>query len=268
MLNCIVPRGILCAIERRFGNVFSSIAPDFCFAYRCLEIVDSILFFDKAPLIHYSTSRSTGEGYMRGISSQDTSDFLASVSSTGMNFATPVPEFHTVMNSVLHEYCTVRAETKSKKFPEVDWFNYLGTMDRGISPIRNQKLAAEMRELLRKKGWTVSARCAWWTLKFGALITRYPIGAWRQAMMFMFASAPTKPAWMFFARFGLRPPASRWFGFESSTEAIEFATMFPRRRSSGLGHLWRLMEPIDSSTRAAVREAPSGPTRSGGTVPR
>ena len=43
MMNCIVPRRVLAVIHRRFGNVFTSIAPDFNFCFRCLDLEDSIL---------------------------------------------------------------------------------------------------------------------------------------------------------------------------------------------------------------------------------
>ena len=34
MMNCIVPRGHFAQLEQRFGAVFGSISPDFCFCYR------------------------------------------------------------------------------------------------------------------------------------------------------------------------------------------------------------------------------------------
>jgi glycosyltransferase involved in cell wall biosynthesis len=47
MMNCIVPRRIFEVIHRRFGNVFTSIAPDFNFCFRCLDVEESIIIYYK-----------------------------------------------------------------------------------------------------------------------------------------------------------------------------------------------------------------------------
>ena len=75
MLNCIVPRRVFENISARFGNVFTSIAPDFNFCFRCLDLEDSILFYDKSPLFHYALDRSNGASASRGESTADTDDF-------------------------------------------------------------------------------------------------------------------------------------------------------------------------------------------------
>src|SRR5687768_2353731 len=80
MLNCFVPRTILNTIHARFGNIFSSISPDWNFAYRSLDTVDSILFLHKALLVHYATNRSTGESAHRGIRNAALEQFIKDVS--------------------------------------------------------------------------------------------------------------------------------------------------------------------------------------------
>jgi hypothetical protein len=105
MLNCIVPRVVFDRIRARFGNVFSSIAPDFNFCARCLDIEDSILFFDKSPLFHYALNRSLGASASRGEMTPDNADFTANlpVDNSIRNYATPIPSLITAVNAAFNE---------------------------------------------------------------------------------------------------------------------------------------------------------------------
>ena len=68
MLNSIVPRRLLEEIDHVYGNVFASIAPDHCFAYRCLDRVDSIVYWDRVAIVQQALSRSNGYSQIRGSS--------------------------------------------------------------------------------------------------------------------------------------------------------------------------------------------------------
>ena len=48
MMNNCAPRTVLEGIAKRFGSVFASISPDYNFCFRCLEVVDAILYYDAA----------------------------------------------------------------------------------------------------------------------------------------------------------------------------------------------------------------------------
>lgn len=150
MLNCCVPRQIIEIMRQRFGNVFSSIAPDYYFAYRCLSLVDSILYYDKAALVHYALERSNGAAQSRGITSKDNADFMANLS-VPFNFAAPVPGFKTVTNTVMHEYCLVKSETGSPKFRDVDRGKYLLNVSMEIMQFEETELKQEMQALLSEQ---------------------------------------------------------------------------------------------------------------------
>jgi hypothetical protein len=47
MMNCCVPREVFEKVSSVYGRVFDSISPDFHFAYSCLAVLDSILYYDK-----------------------------------------------------------------------------------------------------------------------------------------------------------------------------------------------------------------------------
>jgi len=153
MLNCIVPRKVLDAIRDRFGNHFAPIAPDWNFCYRALEIVDSILFHDKAALIHYAQQRSNGQSSHYGITNEAYSRFRQDLGSLPVNFAAPFPEIVTVWNAIISEYCHAKEVTQSPKFPELDLYNYGKVLAWGIDQILDPQRREEMRERLSARGW-------------------------------------------------------------------------------------------------------------------
>ena len=153
MMNCIAPRGHFAELEKRFGAVFGSISPDFCFCYRSLATVDSILYFDKALLIQYALDRSQGASYARGEDTQDRVDFAGQLGSTEMNYAAPVPAFQTIRNAIFHEYAFVKAESGSPRFPEIDPRAYMAAMLEDFTQIENRAVRKQMLAVLRDNGW-------------------------------------------------------------------------------------------------------------------
>ena len=154
MLNCIVPRRVIEEIRRRFGNVFTSIAPDFNFCFRCLDIEDSILFYDNSPLFHYAQDRSNG-AVVRGESTPDTVDFEANlpVDNSIRNYATPIPSLITATNAVFNEYLIYKKETGSARFVDVDVQKYLRANATEIAEVPDPQLRAQMHALLVKHGY-------------------------------------------------------------------------------------------------------------------
>ncbi len=155
MLNCLVPRTVLETIKERFGNFFASIAPDWNFAYRSLEVVDSILFYDKAALVHYAQHRSNGQGAHFGIVNEAYAKFIEDLGSLPVNFAAPFPEVVTVWNAIISEYCHVKDVTRSPKFPDLDMDKYIQALAVGIDSIKDPQRRQSMRDLLsaREHRW-------------------------------------------------------------------------------------------------------------------
>jgi glycosyltransferase involved in cell wall biosynthesis len=155
MLNCVVPRITIEAIKARFGNVFSSLAPDWNFAYRVLELLDSILFLHKALLVHYSQVRSNGENVNRGISDGTYGQYLKDLP-TPMNIDAPYPEIITVWNAVINEYVFVKKESGSAKFPNLNMKRYSDALAFGIKSIEGAETRKKMSDMLRARGWKPS----------------------------------------------------------------------------------------------------------------
>lgn len=153
MLNCIAPRDVLNAVQGRFGNIFSLIAPDWNFCYRALEMVDSILFHDKAALVHHAQHRSNGQGAHYGIMNEAYTRFVQGLGELPVNFGAPYPEIVTVWNSIISEYCRAKEATHSPKFPELNLYNYGRVLAWGIDQIRDPQRREEMRGHLSARGW-------------------------------------------------------------------------------------------------------------------
>ena len=153
MLNCMVPRRILNDIKGRFGNVFSSIAPDFNFCFRSLVTEKRIVFCDSAFFIHYALHRSNGASTARGEMTADHADFLANVGRSVVYTSAPIPELVTVLNAIIHEYCAVKEETRSPKMPDVDWANYLLYLASEIDQVADTQRRLAMQAILASRSW-------------------------------------------------------------------------------------------------------------------
>lgn len=152
MLNCLVPRTVLCALRARFGQYFDSYAPDFNFCYRALALEDDIVFYDAALLIHYAFSRSNGASVSRGEMSKDRADYMAHINQARGYYATPIPRILSVHNAIAHEYCLVREETRSPQFPPLDKERYLRAIAGELYQMVNPQVRAETEALLAAHG--------------------------------------------------------------------------------------------------------------------
>ncbi|HEY5286835.1 MAG TPA: glycosyltransferase [Solirubrobacteraceae bacterium] len=196
VMNCIVPRTVLEAVAERFGSLFASISPDHCFGFRCLDVVERIIYHDACPLIHYGLSSSNGATYARGVRSAAVEDFQSHLGGTQMNASAPVPGFHSITNAVVNEYCFVRDEAASRKLPPVDWTRYLGVMARETSQLEDPQLREQMRALLDEHGWQ-GKRLRYRILRArdaGGLLVRYPRPFLRMLRLALAARAPARMA--------------------------------------------------------------------------
>jgi len=235
MLNCIVPRPVLRRIHDRFGNVFSSISPDMNFCCRCVELENSILFYDKAPIFHYALNRSNGASATRAEMTADYADFTANlpVHNSMPNFATPIPQLKTVVNYALHEYCLFKQQTNSDKFFDLDMQKYLEANANELNEVADPELKAEMRALLIANGYREA------TTNGQPTATRIGFARRLRSKIKRLLTAPaTTPAWLFLARtLAIRPPGENSFEFAGLEEAIDYARNISRgnlsrRRSS------------------------------------
>lgn len=153
MINCAVPKTTFDKIEQTFGRVFESISPDFCFAYKCLDLSDYFLFYDSSVIISYGIYRSNGNGVAKGVYPQDTKDFFALLKEQGIVpfDASPIPGLLTVNNAIIHEYCFVKERACSNKFVPINMPNYLQSINQEINSFENSELRQQMLSLFNEQ---------------------------------------------------------------------------------------------------------------------
>ena len=234
MLNCAVPVAVLDGVRSRFGSLFLSISPDFCFAFRCLAVVPGLLFWDRSPLVHYAMSRSNGASTARGVPSADSTDFLRNMGDTPLNYAAPVPAFRTVHNAAIHEYSVVRRELGPGVLPEVDRDRYLEAIAAEVSQMEPTAFRAEMERLLAAEGPRRGSPSRTQVLR---RLKRLTAGL---------SAPPLQPIWRGLAR-RLRwwPPGENALELPSVEAALEHARRCPRRRHPSALHLRVLLGPLD-----------------------
>ena len=221
MLNSIVPVVHLEKIRAVFGNVFDSVAPDFCFAYRTLSQVDSIRYVDESLLVHGSIARSNGASYARGQLSPDHADFVAKLGGGSLNPAAPVPGFETVSNTIISEYELIRHQTGLPKFVPVDMDAYFARMEVEISEIHEPSVSRRMRALFNDSGGaSLAVPRSTWRRRLQRLPSRRPSYLVSALLAAAVSSWPTKWLWRWV---GAKPPRTRWFRFRDAEEAFEFA---------------------------------------------
>ena len=224
MLNCIVPRVVFDRIRQRFGNVFSSIAPDFNFCVRCLDTEDSILFFDKSLLFHYALNRSLGASALRGKMTPEHEDFTANlpVDNATRNYATPIPSLITAVNAAFNEYLSHKQQTNSARFFAVDLQEYLAANALEVNEARDPKLRDAMMALLVEHGYQKSA-------PESAKSASKLFSKLRRAPKKLTSGAQTKAAWLFLSRhLGIKPPGEVEFVFWRLDEALDYARNISR----------------------------------------
>jgi hypothetical protein len=229
MLNSIVPVAHLQKIRAVFGNVFDSVAPDYCFAYRTLSQVDSIRYVDESFLVHGSTARSNAASIARGQSSPASADFVAKLRGGSLSPAAPVPGFDTCANVMTSEYESIRLQTGQPEFVAVDIDAYFARIEVEISKIREPSVSRRMTALLHaSRGTPFEVPRSTWRLRLQRLPSRRPTYLVSVLLAAAVSSWPTKRLWRWV---GAQPPRTRWFEFRDPEEAFEFAQS-PGRRPS------------------------------------
>jgi glycosyltransferase involved in cell wall biosynthesis len=233
MLNCVVPRVVFDKVKDRFGSVFESISPDWNFCFRVLSLEDSVIYFDKAMLVHYALARSNGQGMERGVETKDHADFLANLQ-TRLNAAAPIPEITTVWNAIIHEYCEVKRDTNSSRFPELDMTKYVQALAQGISWMEDPFRRREMETILQSRGSQLLAETGSSTRTItiadtGATGDKLESNIQESTRLRSVTEPSVQSMWLRLGKyFGVRPQGGKRLRFETAEQALDYAIRFPR----------------------------------------
>jgi hypothetical protein len=235
-----VPRALLEEIDKAYGNVFASIAPDHCFGYRCLDRVDSILHLDRVLIVQRAMWRSNGYSQTRGLVNADHTDFLRELRGARINKHAPVPELLTVTNAAYNEYEYVRGEPASSKLAPPRRHFYLGTNARDVERLEDPQLRARMRDVLSEHGWSK------WTR------VRYLLGLSASAAGY-YGRRPRA----LLGRLRGQPLSRTEFG--DSAQALAYALEHPGAPSAEAHHLWPLMSRPGAAHDLTMTSLKGGP---------
>jgi hypothetical protein len=241
MMNSLAPVSVVNGVRTRFSKVFGSVSPDYVFAFRALEVCDTILFLDQPLMAHRAQLHSNGESYARGRGAEAEMDFAEHLRSHGvaMNHATPMPEVRSIVNAMLNEYCVVLHEVGPKsRFPPLDMSSYIRALHHDIELIESPEAREYMRSQLPVQEHTP--------------VTSVPIRM-RARRAIQQVSARPRLATLFreLQRRGLRPTAGPWTRFSCAEDAMRFLEDAPRPAPAWPYHMH---DVLDGS---AVIETPS-----------
>jgi hypothetical protein len=245
--NGIVPRETVEAVRARYGSVFDSIAPDYCFAFRCLQMVDRILYLDRSCGVQWALDRSHGFSQARGTATKDRLDFIADLGGRHLNVCTPLPEVDLGMNAIFNEYFFVQAEPASTKLPAVRKSGYLAALAGSVAMLDDPGARERGAAAVAGEGWRwrgargrASLRRLWRLVRFfgrrPATLLRRLAGLWQR-------TAVGRALWRWAIGRGATPPAGAWLTFTSQHEALDRARGEPPRRARDFSHVPTLFEP-------------------------
>lgn len=153
MLNSIAPRAQLQNLRDRYGSIFDSVSPDYCYCFRSLTQKSTIVYYDKSILISYAHDRSNGANTSRGTESADHNDFVKTQSFGAINRLTPVPALMTVGNAVVNEYNFVRERLSDRALPEISTSHYLNFLAAEVRDYEDNTKTLACLETLKRAGW-------------------------------------------------------------------------------------------------------------------
>lgn len=242
MLNSVSPVEHLESLSTRFGDVFGSVSPDFCFAYRTLGTRDSIVYYDRSCLVHYALDRSNGANYARGGSSPDSLDFLTLMEGGELSYASPIPGVHSLLNATIHEYALVREELGGDRLPSIDLDAYKTAISRDLQQLEDEAQRNEGLRLLSEHGWSgFPSRRALAVKLFREKGVRGIAAAVGSRVQQAATSGLAGVMWLALAQWGIRAPGGHRLIFRSREEALSYAARFPRRPTRSRIHLHPLL---------------------------
>jgi hypothetical protein len=247
MTNCLVPRGVVEAVQRDFGSCFASTAPDYCFAFRSLNVVDAVLYIDASCGVQYGFDRSHGFSQARGAKTQDRLQFIADLGGDHLNVTTPLPHLDVAMNAVYNEYFFVQSEAAGAKPRPVTRSGYLASLAASVTMLDDPADRADALQVLVAEGWRWrGSRGRAWLRRRSRLLSffmRRPGTLLRRMAGLWQRTAVGRAFWRLAIARGATPPAGVWLAFETREAALERARGRSPRRARDVSHVPILFEP-------------------------
>lgn len=217
LLNTLVPVPTLVRIRSVYPRVCDTIAPDYSFCLKFLDVVDHYVFFDKPLLLQHALTRSNGRSFTTGRPSSERIDFLNNLPPGQVfNACAPIPEIPVAVNTAVHEYESMRRRGPRRSFPPLDLPRYYARLRDQVGQLED--LDARRHFLALIPDTTSAHPSAERRTPVAARIRR----ATRRLLWPVFGAAFNR-TWRYCAQSGWTPPGMRWLTFENSDSAREIA---------------------------------------------
>lgn len=122
-LNSFVKSSMIEGIRRKYGSVFSGLAPDYAFLFRFLDTSADYVYIPETLLLSQGEDRSNGRAFKTGMHNQDSRDFLRKIEQEQGEWLRYGPiknDVFLLSNVVLREYDIVKEVNKSTTLPAID----------------------------------------------------------------------------------------------------------------------------------------------------
>jgi hypothetical protein len=158
---------------------------------------------------------------------------------------TPVPEFFTGWNAMIHEYCFVKSQSRTDKFPDLDLQDYFGLLRRELNRFSDPELKAQYLELLTSKGFSEPAFQATPSARSFSGLASPSQKTIARRFKDVLASKPTWSFWWFlFQHLGVRMPWGLLDRFPAIENAIAYCNYMQTRPTvNDITHLYEGHDP-------------------------
>ncbi|NRQ15798.1 glycosyltransferase family 2 protein [Ensifer sesbaniae] len=144
MLNSFTHRDLLASLRERYGTVFTGISPDYAFAFRTLEALNSYVYIDFPLLVTQGEARSNGNALTIGAVTQETTDFrrrMLEEQGEWLKYGPMPGDTSVLLNGILREYALAAEQSRSSRFPQIEPADfYRGAMSQAAGWARKAML--------------------------------------------------------------------------------------------------------------------------------
>jgi len=250
LLNSVVPVSVLQHIRTFYTDFCDTIAPDYGFCMKFLDLHDGYYFFDKPLLVQHGLTRSNGRSFSTGRPTAEQQDFLRNLpKNQTFNQHAPIPEIPVAANTAIHEYAAMLHRGPHRAFPPVDLPAYYSRIKQQVMLLEDPVSRARFLDMIPHNKTTADTERMSHTArarKFLRLILWPVLGG-------LFTTI-----WKYGASMGIQLPGIQWLGFSTPESARTVAEQFSKKREARSFFLEQIAsyEHDDGGTRPARETTP------------
>ena len=153
MFNCYVPRSFIEQVHKEYGEIFSSVSPDFNFGFKVMDLEDSTLYYDEALLVSYGLKVSNGQNMLTGTwaTNETAIDFHKQIDQSDVYIDCLLPFCSTAIDALLNEYFYIVKRGKRRKFPPLNKSKYRSRVISNVLQLPPSNVRSQLIGILQKE---------------------------------------------------------------------------------------------------------------------